>query len=311
MKAPGKLCIWLITDGKPGHENQSRGLTEALGRQVPTEVWLVPAQPATHAITDVLFRRAEWAATLPDPDLIMGAGHATHLTLLAARRARGGRAIVMMKPSLPCGLFDLCVIPSHDDVAASDRIWVTEGALNRIHRESAAAFPARQASGLILIGGPSPHFEWDMSAILRQLREILESGTSTHWTLTTSRRTPSDFAERLAEARHPNLTVTPHTGADANWLPARLLENGQVWVTPDSASMVYEALTAGADVGLFDLPPQPNSRVVKAIDRLVEQRRVTPFSSWLARRELIPNTHPLNEAERCAEWIIKWLKNAS
>ena len=47
---PGrKLVVWLVTDGKPGHENQSRGLAEALARATPTEIHLYPALPASRA----------------------------------------------------------------------------------------------------------------------------------------------------------------------------------------------------------------------------------------------------------------------
>jgi hypothetical protein len=79
-----------------------------------------------------------------------------------------------------------------------------------------------------------------------------------------------------------------------------------VWVTPDSASMVFEALTAGADVGVFDLPVNPTSRVGRAIAQLADAQRITRFANWCAHGTLHPNTHPLAEADRCADWILKW-----
>ena len=72
--------------------------------------------------------------------------------------------------------------------------------------------------------------------------------------------------------------------------------------------MVFEALTAGADVGLFDLPVRPRSRVAWAMADLADAQRVTRFISWCAHGTLHANTQPLAEADRCAKWILEWLK---
>ena len=294
------LIIWVVVDGKPGHMNQSLGLAEALSRATPTEVHRLSALPAWRAWLALLLKRAP-DSTLPAPDLIVGAGHATHLTLLAAR-ACGGRSVVLMKPSLPRTRFDLCILPAHDSVAADAQTLVTEGALNRI-RSSNTLDPTL---GLILIGGASPHFEWDSDAVQLQIKSILARTPEVHWTLTTSRRTPAEFLAQLPSAA--NLDIVPHTATSPDWLPAQFAQSGTVWVTPDSASMVYEALTAGADVGVFDLPVNPTSRVGRAIAHLADAQRVTRFVNWCAHGTLHPNTHPLAEADRCAHWILEWLK---
>jgi len=300
--AAGKrLVVWIVSDGKPGHVNQSLGLAEALARAAPADLHTFPALPAWRAWLAWLTTRLA-AAPTDAPDLIVGAGHATHATLLAARRAHSGRAVVLMKPSLPRSCFDLAILPAHDGVAADARTLVTEGALNRVR-------PSRERDadrGLILIGGDSPHFEWDSDAVQVQIKSILARTPDMRWTLTTSRRTPAAFLQDLPAA--PNLGVVPHTATPPDWLPAQLARSAVVWVTPDSASMVYEALTAGADVGVFDLPVNPKSRVARAIAQLADARRVTRFAAWCASGTLHPNTQPLAEADRCAEWILEWLK---
>lgn len=296
------LVIWIVSDGKPGHLNQSLGLAEALARATTATIHTLPALPAWRALLALLTKRFS-DSTLPAPDLIVGAGHATHLTLLAARRARGGRAVVLMKPSLPRRCFDLCIVPRHDGVAEGARTCVSEGAVNRI-RPAAAR---ETGQGLILVGGVSRHFEWDSDAVQLQIKSILARTPDTQWTLTTSRRTPADFLEALPPA--PNLGVTPHTATSPEWLPAQLARCGTAWVTPDSASMVYEALTAGAEVGVFDLPVNPKSRVGWAISELADAQRITRFVSWCAHGVLHPNLHPLAEADRCARWILEWLEN--
>ena len=293
--------VWIVSDGKPGHVNQSLGLAEALARATPTEIHTLPALPAWRAWLALLLNRLP-GKPLPDPDLIVATGHATHLTLLAARRARGGRAVVLMKPSLPRRWFDLCILPQHDGIAADARTLVTEGALNRV-RPSGHLDAGR---GLLLIGGVSSHFDWDSDAILVQIKSILARTPGTQWTLTTSRRTPANFLALLPS--HPALSVVPHTATARDWLPAQLARCGTVWVTPDSASMVFESLTAGATVGVFDLPVKPGSRVGRAIAQLADAQRITRFANWCAHGTLHPNTHPLAEADRCAAWILEWLK---
>jgi uncharacterized protein len=298
------LIVWIISDGKPGHVNQSLGLAEALARNVPTEIVTAPALPAWRAWLAWLLKRFP-ESPLPSPHLIVGAGHATHATLLAARRARGGRAVVLMKPSLPRRWFDLCILPRHDGVAADARTLVTEGALNRI--QPATASDTRQ--GLLLIGGTSPHFEWHSDAIQVQIKSILARTPGTHWTLATSRRTPADFLAQLPP--HPNLTVVPHTATSPDWLPAQFARCGTAWVTPDSVSMVFEALTAGTEVGVFDLPVNSKSRVGRAVATLADAQRITRFADWCASGLLHSDghQHPLAEADRCANWILEWLKN--
>ena len=291
------LVVWIVSDGKPGHVNQSLGLAEALARATPTAIHLLPALPAWRAWLALLLKRMP-GRELPNPDLIVGAGHATHVTLLAARRARGGRTVVLMKPSLPRRWFDLCILPEHDGVSADTHTLVTEGALNRIR--PATSRDANQ--GLLLIGGTSPHFEWDSDAVQVQIRSILSRTPDMQWTLTTSRRTPDDFLARLTP--NPKFSIVPHTATPPDWLPEQFARCGTVWVTPDSASMVFEALTAGADVGVFDLPVNPKSRVGRAIAHLADAQRITRFTSWCAHGKLHPNLHPLAESDRCADWIL-------
>lgn len=295
--------IWVISDGKPGHLNQSLGLAEALLRAESGTLHVIPTLAGWRALLMYLLKYSPFR-TLPPPDLILGAGHATHFSLLAARRAHGGRTVVIMKPSLPRSCFDLCIVPEHDGLAPGDRTLITQGAMNRIR-----ASQQRQADrGLILIGGVSTHFEWNSDAIELQIQSILANTPEVQWTLADSRRTPADFLARLAP--HPRLQCVSHTATPSDWLQNQLAHAATVWVTPDSASMVFEALTAGADVGVLDLPVNPRSRVGWAISRLADAERITRFISWCAHGKLHPNLHPLAEADRCAQWILTWLKQS-
>lgn len=302
MRAESGFKLWVVSDGKPGHVNQSLGLAEALARKTGASVEVFPAGSLWRALSGARPRRT----ARERPFVVIGAGHATHLTLLVLGRVTRAPTVVLMTPSLPRRLFDFCVPPAHDRVAADARTFVSVGALNRIVRPSRPD-PDRASRGLFLIGGESRHFAWDSEAVITQIRSVAARTPQIGWTLTTSRRTPADFTRRLPTL--PNLAVVAHTTTSPDWLPAELVRTGTVWASPDSMSMVTEALTAGADVGVFDLPVNPKSRVGWAIADLADAGRITRFIRWCAHGTLHPNTTPLDEAGRCADWLLTCLSN--
>lgn len=295
------LVVWRFSDGKAGHDSQSRGLAEALARLQPVEIVTLNPLPPLTALSGLLCGYLPLWKQQPVPDLLLGAGHRTHLSLLAACRMRGGKAVVLMRPSLPLWLFDLCLIPEHDTPPTRPNVLATRGALNRIF-PSATLEPDR---GLLLIGGPSAHFAWDDAKVCQQIAAIIAADPAIHWTLTTSRRTPPSFLESAQRIADERLSVIPVTETGPDWLPAQLTRAGQVWVSADSVSMVYEALTAGAAVGVLELPQQRASRISRGLDRLTGDGWVTLFADWQRNRPLRPLTQPFNEAERCARWIVE------
>jgi hypothetical protein len=298
------IVVWSFSDGKPGHESQTRGLLAALGERVPLAEYPVPVPGRPASLLACLTGRMAFRTQLPDPDLLVGAGHATHLPMLGARRARGGRVVVLMKPSLPVAWFDLCVIPAHDRPRRAANILVTRGVLNRVRPGT-----VHEADrGLILVGGPSDHVHWSTADVVAGVRELLVRQPAVRWTLTTSRRTPADFTDVLGADR-PDLAVVPGTQTAPDWLPEQLARAAQVWVTQDSVSMVYEALTSGAAVGLLDVPwRNAGDRLARGVQQLVQEGLVTTLDAWRGGADLRPPAEPFDEAARCAAWIAeRWL----
>ena len=299
------LTIWRFTDGKRGHDNQSLGLTEALCRLTPCRIETLTVSGGWLNVFNWLLGRFPAGSNLPNPDLIIGAGHATHWPMLAARKSLGGKIAVLMKPSLPMSWFDWVITPAHDGLKESGSSLVTQGPINRIRPGSAQD----AQRGLMLIGGPSSEYGWSETALLKQRHLVALHHPDITWQLTTSRRTPSGFLENIAKLKLQNLKDVAHDAVSADWLPDQLAQAAQVWVTPDSASMVYEALTAGAALGCFEIPYAKPGRVARGLEKLVREKRVTTFSDWQANGKLMPNSQPLNEAERCARQLLSCLKN--
>lgn len=297
------LVIWLISDDKPGHVNQARGLSRAIESHVNAKTHTVPAPSPARAWFDFLRRSTSLGRELPDPDLILGVGHRTHPAMLAVRAARGGRAVVLMRPTLPVSLFDLAIVPEHDAPKPRENVIITRGVLNPI-RPASNPQPDR---GLILIGGPSRHVQWSDEAIIEQVREVAADDPHVHWELTTSPRTPRSMTERLRDCGLPNVVVTPFGDTAPGWVAEQLDQCSRVWVSADSVSMVYEALTAGAAVGVFIVPERRSNRVGAGLNELIRDGFVTSFSAWEQTRHLNPPRTRINEADRCAEYVVdRW-----
>lgn len=302
IKPHRPLVLWRFTDGKPGHEKQTLGLCEALGRETTTSVFDIPVQPGLRNLMYWATGNCPFGHGLPAPDLLVGAGHATHLPILAARRAHGGKAIVLMLPSLPLRLFDLCLIPEHDRPPVFDNVIPTQGAINPVRVSS----EHDSGRGLILVGGPSPHFAWEEESIALQIQALTESRPEVQWALTTSRRTPNSFSDRMLTSE---LEYHPFQSTPNGWLEEQLSRAGEVWTTPDSVSMVYEALSAGCRVGLFKLPAVPGSRVARGVADLIAKQFVSQYQPGSPSNRLPRNISNLSEAHRCARIILdKWFK---
>lgn len=293
--------VWRFSDGKAGHDAQSLGLLRALQERARISAFDIPLGQDRGGFWSGLKDRYRYAAGLPRPDLLIGAGHATHWSLLTARRRWGGRTIVLMKPSLPLSWFDLCLVPEHDGPLQAANVQFTLGVLNSIKPG-----PGHDAdTGLIVLGGPSPHYRWDNDEILTQLTRLVSQRPLKKWTLTTSRRTPESILRTLLE--RTEFRCVPYAATDSDWLPARLSEAGEVWVSEDSVSMIYEALTAGAQLGLLKVQRGRDNRITSAVDALVQRGWAGIPGQW---QPAAGPDQPLHEAARCADWIKdQWLAN--
>lgn len=298
MERKASWIIWIFKDGKQGHEAQIDGLVNALTKLVGLEVHTFSVErPFTENIINS-FSKFKWKE-YPSPDLIIGAGHSTHLWMLFARFKYGGNVVVLMKPSLPLFLFDLALVPKHDEPSDLKKVVATSGVLNKI-QQSVSSLSDR---GLILIGGVSKHYHWDTKSVYEQVNQLVVSNPEIKWELTTSRRTPEETLNALNDLRLNNLIVTPFEETDSNWVAQRLSIAGRVWVTEDSVSMVYEALSAGAEVGLIPLKAvNQQNRIVKGIQSLKSE------GLTISSMQLSSTAHklkePFNEAKRCAQIIV-------
>jgi mitochondrial fission protein ELM1 len=289
----------MIGDGKPGHENQSLGLADAIARITPCELHRISLADIRGRIARIR-SAVRTGVSLPPPDLIISAGHATHVPLLLLSRKFKAPSVLLMRPSLPMQLFDLCITPEHDFKTGYQRkkLILTRGALNRVPPPGVSNRTGR----MILIGGPSKIHGWDGESLLAALEKITASGD---WQLTDSRRTPAGFTDEMRK-HLPHVQIFPHEETGPTWLPEKLAAAEEVWVTEDSVSMVYEALSSGAKVGLLPVPRlKSGTRVLQGLGKIIDGGFITRFADWENSHQLAAPPETLREADRSAAAIVR------
>ena len=256
------LIIWRFVDGKPGHEKQSQALVEGIQRWLPaTEYQITPASFG-QINRAILTKTWPSLAIHPKPDLLIGAGHKTHWSLLAAKRVFGGRSVLLMNPSLPASWFDIVITPAHDGYKESGRRVVSPTAL-----APTLVNDTNANRGLILVGGVSSHFLWDEDFLCHKIESISQKFQCTEWAVSNSRRTPKKTTEKLLTLcqSRVNLSFYDVESLDSSWLPQQLGQAERVWITSDSASMVAEALNSKAATGVIILPTNQRSKANKLL----------------------------------------------
>lgn len=296
------LSMWFITDGRLGHLAQLRGFAERLEAKADVRIrWLdLSVNGFQYAGRDKLL--AQFSAT-DTPDWVVGAGRPCHAPMMWCKQRLKCRAIVLSKPSTwPLCLFDAACIPAHDGPPQRSNVLATQGVLNNIVPERQARDASR---GLILLGGISTHYVWDDVAILEQVLAVATSSPSVAWLLSDSPRTPESLREKLAALSVANLQWTPYNECSPGWLKQQLAELGQVWVSRDSVSMVYECITSGAPTGLLSLREAKNSRVTRSMKQVLAGSLVADYENWMLEQPLVPSPTGLWEADRAADWFLE------
>ena len=279
--------IWRLLDGKTGHEKQSLALVKNLKNQANCKIYNINIQDLQNPFLALILKKYNLNKGLIRPDIAIGAGHKTHFHLLAIKRYFGAKIVVIMKPSLPLKLFDLCVIPKHDDIKSGSNVFITNTPLVNFN----LYMKKKENMALFLIGGPSRHFHWDSKIILEQIKNISKKFKFKKLVITTSRRTPIDFVDEFKRLKIKNIQLYEHTKITNNWLDKNIIKVKNIWVTNDSYSMLIEAIASGAYTDTLELKIKKKSKLSREIN--------------LVKKKIRNKRAIQNEAERAAKFIKK------
>lgn len=266
----------ILTDGKAGHENQSKAFARALGCECDLlEVHFRSAfHKALSYALDHLGVRAKWLLKFAgEPkrrvDVVIGTGSGT---FYAAK-------VLACKLQVPCGVvlyprgykistFNCVLAPAFDRAPAAPN--VIEIAANLVandeefYRRGVAAFKERHACAegkqavAVIVGGPNKCSTMTADWMRAELERVFaETPDCEHW-VTTSRRTPPEV-EAVVDS-FPFDYKLLYSRDHFNPIPAFVMLAKKLYVTAESTGMLSEACTFGAaEVSVLDnLLPGPH-----------------------------------------------------
>ncbi|WP_151766661.1 ELM1/GtrOC1 family putative glycosyltransferase [Acinetobacter seifertii] len=294
------MHIVYVSDGKAGHRSQALGLFQAMQRQQANATFeevsihdlpIISLIKALFSSKNTLFEQA--------PDFIFGVGSHTHFRVwLLGKIFKKAKTVILMKPNLPIAWLDYAVIPEHDGIPANSRVIVTRGALNPIRNENRH----QKARILIALGGSSKRHQWNQEKVLSSVQQIVEHNPDSEIVLTTSRRTPDGFIGIFKQQNFAKkLQICPVEQTPQGWIFEEMQKAEAVWVTEDSISMIYEALTAGCRVGVIAIDRLKQDRITNSVDVLLEKKFIANVSDI----NLLPEGQLLQEANRVVYQLTK------
>lgn len=315
---PNAAGVVVVVDGRPGHEKQSFGITSALAEKVKIQTTVIDLSKKGLGAQVKSYIR--FLLNLPIADislagnacLVIGTGSRTHSTVLHIKRQMQIPAITCMTPARHLrDLFDVCFVPEHDGCAERNNYFFTCGAPNVCRDKQ----QHREDSGLIVLGGiDEKSHVWDSKDICTKISRIVSQERKKHWVIASSPRTPDITVSAIRDLakKTDNAEFFDYKETEKGWIEKQYDKCATVWVTSDSISMLYEALSSGCRVNVIQMPwKNTTGKFKRNEDLLIEKNLITPFDMWekdAGQKHVRPQ---LNEAQRCADYILQkcWPKN--
>ena len=275
-----EIIVWVVTDGKAGMENQCLGLAEALilamGGRVKTVVKRIKLRfPWRHLVPYFLkwlslsFSNKGDSIAAPWPDVLISCGRQSLAASIYVHEASrsdgwlGTLTVHIQTPACPLNLFDLLIVPEHDNVSG-ENVFTTKGSLHRINHKvlmTESVKWARQVAHLprplvtVLVGGSNAVYKVTPEICAKLGRDLSELAQKQGIGLlvTTSRRTGAANEAALREGLKDAPAFIWDGQGDNPYFGFLGLADAII-VTGDSVNMVTEACSTGKAVYVVDLP---------------------------------------------------------
>ena len=298
----------ILTDGKPGHENQSKALAEGLGCSfdlVPC-TYLTKGRKTLSYLCDRVGLRPDLTGVLPAaraaaanrrPDLIIGAGSNTFYSLKLLKRALGVPCVAILTPGgYRLGGFDAILAPVFDNPPRRANLFPIPTNLTParpdFYTAQTAAFyeryvPKRDRAVAVIIGGKNPVADVAPDWLRTQLEAVFAATEGCERWVTTSRRT-SPEAEAVVDS-FPFDYKLLFSKDRFNPIPAFVTECERLFVTAESTGMLSEAVAVGhAAVEVLDNLTVTTGKFARFVDNLCDEGYAHRFDGALgeARRKV-------------------------
>ena len=242
--------LLILSDGKPGHVNQSRAFAELTGYEFT--VAEVKFRNRFCKGLSYLFDRVGFyttalfavTGTVENCSMIVSAGSETYYANRTIAAKCGAQAVSVMLPSgYRYSGFDLILGQEHDQPPVRDNIKTLPINLCKVSPQGIFQPAAGEQYVGLVIGGPNKAFKMEPETLRRQIAQIFDHFPEHKIVVATSRRTPAEvdkllmtfgFADSWLYSRDP-----------ANPIPDFLAYCDYVFITGDSTSMISEAVSFG------------------------------------------------------------------
>ncbi|MBO7166149.1 MAG: mitochondrial fission ELM1 family protein [Kiritimatiellae bacterium] len=294
--------VLILTDGKAGHENQSKAFSRALGTSY--DLFAISfksgAKPFSYLFDNIgikalsLFNiSSELSSAIKSKEYsaVIGTGSGT---FYAAKT-------IAKKMNIPCGVvlfprgyrisdFNCIFAPVFDsppqkdnivtipvNLVATDKSYYDEGEKAfRLRHDFSDAYIVS-----VIVGGPNKCSTMSASWMKEQLEKVFaenrkiaeEKGMAIEFWVTTSRRTPADV-EDVVDSFPFNYKLL-FSKEKFNPIPAFVKLSNRIYVTAESTGMLSEVCTFGdAEIFALDNLNQGNHKFRKFINHLADKKMI-------------------------------------
>jgi hypothetical protein len=272
----GKYLI--LSDGKPGHVNQSIAFAELSGHEYTV------AEVHFHnrfckALSYLFDRIGLYTTTLfkvsdhvKNYSAIVSAGSETYYANRTLATNLGARSVSVMLPSgYRYSGFDLIIGQEHDRPPERANIQTLPINLCKVAPQGIFKPEAVVKYIGLIIGGPNKVFRMDTDSLQRQIEQIHTLFPDHKIVVATSRRTPVAVEEMLSRFDFAEAWI--YSADPVNPIPDFLAHCDYVFITADSTSMISEAVSFGsAAIEILHLVETAPAKKFSALVKGLEQR---------------------------------------
>lgn len=242
-------CLLILSDGKPGHVNQSIAFARLL--DMPYTIVRVRFRNRLCKVLSYLFDRVGLLVKilfyvdgdLPDCCTVVSAGSDTYYANKVISKAMNSRSVAIMLPRSYRYDFDLIIAQEHDQPPFRDNLLMVPVNLSFPEPKGLVSKPENKLCVSIIIGGPSRHYHMDINILDQKLQQIYKIFPDADFMATTSRRTPKEVEALVDNGPFRYRVIASRE--DVNPIPDFLAISDFVFVTEDSTSMISEAVSYG------------------------------------------------------------------
>ncbi len=283
-----KKRLLILSDGKPGHLNQSLAFARSLGYDF--NVCAVSFRSRVAKAFSYLIDRCGLRMNSlfhvdsieGEFDAVVSAGSETYFANKILAQKIGAKSVAIMLPRGYRYNFDLIVAQEHDSPPVSPNIISLPINLSYVEPQGlVTAIPGDRYVSLI-VGGNSKHVTLDKDRLRQQVATIFTLFPEHKILVTSSRRTPPELEKVLGE--FPFTRAILYSLEPINPIPDFLQLSEYVFLTADSSSMISEAVSYGCS-NIEILAPHPlkgQNKFSRFLQHLVDEGCVHLFDGETA-----------------------------